>query len=332
VPAEAWPYAVTRGSASGYQAIVVPDFIADADQAYVLEYASSQQSADPGVVVVRDVLGATPGPLCLAYRVVEARADRYGLGGPDLLEDNAGRTIRVFEGLALQLPSSRVLSIGLTTADLDAVVPVTVPSFRRLWMAESRVEPQVAPPLPVGGATRGAPPLDLQLAAPYVVPGSRQIRARVSLNRPQERKIPALTGPPDGRPARHGARRSVRNPLITAIAFVCLLAALLAWYLTRPAPASAQGTVQRLCSDLGSGDTGDAYQQYSASYRDATSQDAFAASLLGSGTKASCAVPVMDGDEATVLLRRADGATRTVTLDLQSESGQWRITSMKVSP
>ena len=80
MPARAWPYAVTRGSASGYQAIVVPGFLADAGQAYVLEYASGQGSDDPGVVTVRDVLGATPGPLCLAYRVVEARADRYGLG------------------------------------------------------------------------------------------------------------------------------------------------------------------------------------------------------------------------------------------------------------
>jgi hypothetical protein len=330
VPAKAWPYAVTRGSASGYQAIVVPDFLADTGQAYVLEYASGQESADPDVVIVRDVLGATPGPLCLAYRVAEARAGRYGLGGPDLLEDNAGRTIRVFEGLALQLPASRVPSIGLTMADLDAVVPVTVPVFRRLWTSESPVEPEIAPPLLVGD-TRDAPPLNLQMAAPYVVPGSRQTQVRVSLNRPQRRKISAPTGPSDGWPAGRRARRPGRTRLVTAIVYGCVLAALLAWYVARPAPASALATVQRLCSDLGSGNTSDAYQQFSAAYRHATSQRAVATSLLGSSTKASCASAAMSGDEATVPVRRADGTARTVTLDLQSESGQWRITSMKVS-
>jgi len=120
--------------------------------------------------------------------------------------------------------------------------------------------------------------------------------------------------------------------VITAIAFVCVLAALLAWYVTRPAPASAQATVQRFCSDIGSGDLGGAYQQFSAAYQQATSQRAFAASLLGSGTRASCATPALSGDEATVPLRRADGTARTVTLDLRSESGQWRITSMKIGP
>jgi hypothetical protein len=157
--------------------------------------------------------------------VVEAHADRYGLGGPEPLEDQAGRSIRVFEGLALQLPASRVQSAGLTAADLDAVVPDTILAFRRLWLSESGIEPEVAPPLLLGDATSGGPPLDLPLAAPYVVPGSRQTRVSVSLNRPQRRRVPAPVGPPDDRPRApraprvRRARRPRRNRLITAIAF-----------------------------------------------------------------------------------------------------------------
>ena len=36
----AWPYAVSRDERSGYHAVVVPEFLADARQAYVLEFAS----------------------------------------------------------------------------------------------------------------------------------------------------------------------------------------------------------------------------------------------------------------------------------------------------
>jgi hypothetical protein len=66
--ARAWPYAVSRGATSGYQAIVVPGFLADAEQAYILEYASRQETSEPGVVTVRDVVGAIEEPLSLVYR------------------------------------------------------------------------------------------------------------------------------------------------------------------------------------------------------------------------------------------------------------------------
>ena len=52
--ARAWPYAVTRGATSGYQAIVAPAFLAEAGQAYVLEYASRQETREPGIVTVRE--------------------------------------------------------------------------------------------------------------------------------------------------------------------------------------------------------------------------------------------------------------------------------------
>ena len=39
----------------------------------------------------------------------------------------------------------------------------------------------------------------------------------------------------------------------------------------------------------------------------------------------------MSGGEATVLLTWSDGNTRTVMLEVQSGSGRWQITSMKVS-
>ena len=175
----------SRGATSGYQTIVVPGFLDDAGQAYVLEYASKQETDEPGIVTVRDVVGATAGPLSVAYRVTEARAGRYGLDGDDLLEDGAGRAIRVFEGLVLRIPAERVLSIGLTVADLDAVTAVTAPVFRKLWTAGTPIDAELSTPFQVGGAPVGGAPaslcLPVQIAEPYTVPG-RTTRPRPYLS------------------------------------------------------------------------------------------------------------------------------------------------------
>jgi len=106
----------------------------------VLEYASRQETRETRIVTVREVVGAAAEPLSLAYRVLEARADRYGLDGADPLQDRAGRAIRVFEGLVVQLPAAGVPSIGLTGEDLDAVTAATAPAFRRLWAAGDRID------------------------------------------------------------------------------------------------------------------------------------------------------------------------------------------------
>jgi hypothetical protein len=322
---KAWPYAVTRGATSGYQAIVVPGFLDDAGLAYVLEYASKQETDEPGTVTVRDVAGATAGPLSVAYRVTEARADRYGLGGTDLLEDAAGRAIRVFEGLVLRIPAERVPSIGLTEADLDAVTVATVPAVRKLWAAGTRIDAEHSTPISVGGAwaTR---PLNVQIAEPYAVPGS----TRTTLPRPPRPDRDML------RPARRApiASRPTRARLITTVAVVCVLAALAGWYLTRSTspPATPSATVSQLCTDLSNGHDSDAYQQFSAAYRRSTSLAAFDSSLLGSTASARCTAQATNtaGDQATLALRLANGSTESVHLDLQEQSNQWHITKMMV--
>jgi hypothetical protein len=344
--ARAWPYAVSRGATSGYQAIVVPGFLADAEQAYILEYASRQETSDPGVVTVRDVVGAIEEPLSLVYRVLEVRADRYGLGGTDPLEDRAGRAIRAFEGLVMRLPAERVRSIGLTAADLEAVTATTAPAFRKLWEAGSRVEPEASAALSVGGTT-GESPLSLRISEPYVVPGtSAKRRPAQPRRRPAVERSPARperTRPAAERsPARPGrtrpaAERSPARPgrtrLTVAVAAVCVLAALLAWFLllrqspTQPTP---KATVQDLCSDLGSGNVGEAYQLFSPAYQNVTSQQAFVG-MLGSSATARCTFSIT-GDHATVSLLWADGTVRKLTLGLQNQAGRWQITSMTVSP
>jgi hypothetical protein len=223
VAARAWPYAVTRGEKSGYQAIVVPGFLADAGQAFVLEYAS-REPGEPNAVTVREVLGATPRPLSLAYRVTEARADRYGLGGKDLLEDRAGRAIRVFEGLVLQLPAERVASLGLTAEDLETVAGVTVPAFRKLWAAGMRIDAEPSAAIRVGGDAPGARPVHLRIDEPYVVPGGDPGRGTRDLEHAH---------PPVPRQA-----RSRRTRLIAAVAIVCALV-LLGWLLARVLSPSA---------------------------------------------------------------------------------------------
>jgi hypothetical protein len=317
--AQAWPYAVSRGATSGYQAIVVPGFLADAEQAYVLEYASRQETSEPGVVTVRDVLGAIEEPLSLAYRVLEVRADRYGLGGTDPLEDREGRAIRVFEGLVLQRPADRVASIGLTAADLEAVTAATAPAFRKLWEAGSRIEPEASAALSVGGTT-GESPLSLRISAPYVVPGTSAKRRP-----PQPSRRPAA----ERAPARPGRAR-----LTIVVAAVCVLAALLAWFFLLKPPktpdqSTVQATVNDLCSDLRSGNVGGAYQLFTDAYRNTTSQKAVRAILLGSSATARCTSESTAANPAAVSLLRADGTVRNVTLGLQQQAAQWQFTSMK---
>jgi hypothetical protein len=211
---------------------VAPGFLANAGQAYVLEYASKQETSEPDAVTVREVLGATREPLSLAYRVLEARADRYGLGGEDSLEDDAGRTIRVFEGLVLQLPAERVPSIGLTAADLDAVSLVTASAFRKLWAAETRIEAEASTPISVGGGASDGP-LTLRIAEPYVVPGSGAERPLVRAAWPGDRQAVSAIRP-DRRSALPREPDAGRTRLITAVVVICALAALLVWFVARP--------------------------------------------------------------------------------------------------
>jgi hypothetical protein len=331
--ARAWPYAVSRGATSGYQAIVAPAFLADAEQAYVLEYASRQETSESGVVTVRDVFGAIEEPLSLAYRVLEVRADRYGLSGTDPLEDQAGRAIRVFEGLVMRLPADRVPSIGLTAADLEAVTAATAPAFRKLWEAGSRIEPEASAALSVGGTT-GESPLSLRISAPYVVPGTSAKRRPA-----QPRRRPTAERGPARRPERvrstpeRGPARPRRTRLTIAVAAVCGLAALLAWFLLKPSQTSPLAPVQNLCSDLSHGNVSGAYQQFSDAYRNVTSQQTVKTILLGTSATASCTTPnLTNADHAAVSLLRADGTGRNLTLGLQQQASQWQITSMNVSP
>src|SRR5271166_4345943 len=341
--ARAWPYAVSRGATSGYQAIVVPGFLADAEQAYILEYASRQETSEPGVVTVRDVLGAIEEPLSLAYRVLEVRADRYGLGGADPLEDRAGRAIRTFEGLVLRLPAERVPSIGLTAADLEAVTAATAPAFRKLWEAGSRIEPEASAALSVGGTT-GESPLSLRISEPYMVPGTSAKRrpaqprrrpaaerapARPERTRPAAERGPARPertrpaaerGPARPERTRPAAERSPARPgrtrLTIAVAAVCVLAALLAWFLLRPSLAplqpTAKATAQNLCSDLRSGNVSGAYQLFSDAYRNKTSQRAFVSAVLGSSATARCTSDSTTSDHAAVSVLLADGTVRNL--------------------
>ena len=285
-------------------------------------------------------------PLSLAYRVLEVRADRYGLGGTDPLEDQAGRAIRVFEGLVLRLPADRVPSIGLTAADLEAVTAATAPAFRKLWEAGSRIEPEASAALSVGGTT-GESPLSLRISAPYVVPGtSAKRRPAQPRRRPAAERAPARperirpaaergpARPPErARPtAERGPVRAGRTRLTIAVSVAGVLAALLAWFLLKPSTPPAEATVQRFCSDLGRGDVNGAYQQFSDAYRHETSLKSFKKILLGRNASGSCTPRMTAAYQATESVRRTDGTIRNATLGLGSEAGQWQITSMTVSP
>jgi hypothetical protein len=333
VAARAWPYAVSRGRRSGYQAIVVPGFLAETGQAYVLEYASKGEASEPDTVTVREVIGAATEPMSIAYRVTEARAERYGLDGDGALEDLAGRTIRIFEGLVLRLRAERVASVRLTVEDLDAVAEVTDPAFRKLWAAEGRIDAELSTAISVGDTADGTRPLDVRIAEPYVVPGGVASRGPSHRAGRREQKVVALPGRPPDRVSGPVEPRPRRATLVMAAVVVCVLAGLVAWHFTRPSvPVTAQGAVRQWCSDLSSGKAEDMYRQSSSSYQHSTTLASFESRLLGSGTTATCTLTATKADQATLALRRADGEARTVDLDVQDQGGQWRITAMKVSP
>jgi hypothetical protein len=207
VATHAWPYAVSRDERSGYQAVLVPEFLADAGQAYVLEYASKGQASPSDTVTVRELRGAITEPLSLAYRVTEILAEGGEPPGDDGPENGARRTVRVFEGLVLQLPADQVESLGLTVADLDMVTSIAAPAFRKLWAAQTRFDAEPSTAISIGD--RGARLLDLQIAKPWVVSPR---------GRPDRPPVPSEA--PFG-----------RRGLIAIAVIVCALAAALLWYL-----------------------------------------------------------------------------------------------------
>jgi hypothetical protein len=223
VATHAWPYAVSRDERSGYRAVVVPEFLADAGQAYVLEYASKGQAGRPDTVTVREIRGAVTEPLSLAYRVIERCDEPDGRGG------------RVFEGLVLQMPAEKVASLGLTVADLDTVASITAPAFGKPQPAGAPVEAEPSASICVGDMAQDTRLLDLRIAKPWVVPGSSagggNPGARPGSHGDQNATV--LPWRPDSRRSGPAHARSGRSGLIVAAAVVCALAALLVWYLTR---------------------------------------------------------------------------------------------------
>jgi len=332
VATHAWPYAVSRDDRSGYQAVVVPEFLVDAGQAYVLEYASKGQASKPGTVVVREVRGAVTEPLSLAYRVTETRDEP---GGHDAPEDRAGRTTRVFEGLVLQVSAEHVASLGLTAADLDAVASITAPAFSKLRAAAgppTEAEPSGA--ICVGDMAPDAPLLDLQIAKPWVMPGSGAGSGGSLGARPGGQPAAPLPWRPDDRRREPADARPGRDALIAVAVVVCILAALLVWYLTHllpQSPSPVQASVGQWCSDISNGDADDVYSQLSGSYQQSTSLAVFESRLLGSGHSATCTSAAARAGHASLSLREADGLGRTVDLDVQDQGGQWRITAIQVS-
>ena len=213
----AWPYAVSRDERSGYLAVVVPEFLADAGQAYVLEYASKGQVSGPGTVTVREVRGTVSEPLSLAYRVTEALAEGGEPRADDAPQSRAPDTVRVYQGLVLQLPAEQVVTLGLTVADFEAVTSITGPAFGRLRAAGTPVDAEPSTAICIGDTDQDTRLVDLQVVKPWVVPPR---------GRPEDRpRVPAEA--PIG-----------RRGLIAIAVIVSVLAAALLWYLIRLIPQS----------------------------------------------------------------------------------------------
>jgi hypothetical protein len=338
----AWPYAVARGRLSGYQAIVVPGFLASAGLSYLVEYAThGEEVLEPDCATIREVIGAPIQPLSLVYRVLTARGDRYGLGSADPLRDSSGRDIPVFEGFVLRLPAERVAALNISVEDLDKVTTLSTGAFRRLWDAPDGIDAEDSSQLAVGQPTAGIRPLNMHIAEPYTVPrrgdtpeaghdaGRTRTRPRTRAGvRPA--RGPAR-GPAQPRPQRRRPDR-VRN---FALVIVAVLVGLIAWLLwPSPGPA-AQTAVDQLCTNLQDGQLSAAYQQFSSGFQRSTSLAAFQAQLLGPSTGATCspgkpAALTSTSDLALITLRSPSGTITKVQLMMESEAGRWIMTGMTV--
>jgi hypothetical protein len=159
-PPYGWAFLIARGRQQGYQALLVPDFLAESNEYGVLDQATGGESA----VGITPVHGLAAGDVVLVYRSERLGAGDLGwLSGP--VTDQFGRPLELLYGFVLRGGGiSEVDDADLATARDEAIA-----TYRRFLAAESAFEREVSKPFVV----RSIPELVLSSATAHLVdPGA----------------------------------------------------------------------------------------------------------------------------------------------------------------
>jgi hypothetical protein len=159
-PPYGWTFLVARGRQQGYQALLVPDFLAESNEYGVLDQATGGESA----VGITPIPGLAAGDVVLVYRSERLGDGDLGwLSGP--VTDQFGRPLELLYGFVLRGGGiSEVDNADLATARAEAIA-----TYRRFLAAESAFEREISRPF----VLRSIPELVLSSAPAHLVdPGA----------------------------------------------------------------------------------------------------------------------------------------------------------------
>jgi|GEM_PF-1933508 len=98
-----WPFLVSRNRYLDYRTVVAPDFIHEAKIPNILARATKGDLTNPGQGIIRNILASKVGDFTIVFRVVVAtEKDINSSKENNVLKDQFGREIYIFEGLVVQ--------------------------------------------------------------------------------------------------------------------------------------------------------------------------------------------------------------------------------------
>lgn len=164
---EAWPFLVGRNKDLGYQTIVSPQFLSEADLAGLLAEAVGGDYSGLGSATYREILGSPVGDMSLVFRVVKAKAQDYGLGGEEVLFDRSGRSIRLIEGFVIRGSSG---GLRVSRNDFQITHEIVKDVYYDFWQAKTTFEGISSQPFELSAENQESqqlrlieePPMDLR--------------------------------------------------------------------------------------------------------------------------------------------------------------------------
>jgi hypothetical protein len=211
-----WAFLVARGHRTGYQLLLVPDFIVATGEAALLMDEIQGEVPTQGPPIVADIVGPISGPLCVVYRTI--RATRGDIGAADRLEepllDRAGRPLVLAYGFVWR--GSRM--VAPHEEDLRVARDAAVATYRRFHAAEETFLPETSRPYVVRSTVA---PVEVAVSGSAAPPASDVAAPWPGVSRsPVPWTSQVLPGSQQPAPARH--RPAIVIPLIVALVLLVL--------------------------------------------------------------------------------------------------------------
>lgn len=98
-----WPFLVSRNRYLDYRTVVAPDFICELKIPNLLARVTEGELTEPGQGFIRQVVGSKADDFTIVFRVIKAmERDINATEKDNILKDQCGREIYVFEGIVAQ--------------------------------------------------------------------------------------------------------------------------------------------------------------------------------------------------------------------------------------